>query len=101
MREFSWKKTVIDWPNFAEHCLSVADIEEYLHRKPPVMWVLKAELVRGAGHEFRELENGGSCMYFANIYWTKQATHSSNSASESHFSFGKNNQTCFLVISYI
>ena len=57
----------IDWPNFAEHCLCVADTKEYLHWKPPAAWELKAELVIGAGHEFRELGNGESYMYFANI----------------------------------
>lgn len=38
---------------------------------------LKAEVVIGAGHEFRELGNGESCVYFANISSAKQATHSS------------------------
>lgn len=56
-----------DWPNFADQCLCVADTKEYLHWKPPATWGLKKEPVIGAGHEFRELGNGASCMYFANI----------------------------------
>lgn len=37
---------------------------------------LKAEVVIGVGHEFWELGNGESCVYFANILSAKQATHS-------------------------